>query len=455
MTFTSLVFLVRFLPAALLLYFICPSVIRNWLLILLSILFYAWGDVTGTAVLASVTLLGYLFGRVLSGSEGKKRTIMLASGLICVIGCLLVFKYTGFVSGILSGLGVPISRIDLPSIPGISFFSFTVAAYLIDVYRGDTEVCLNVSDYLLYVLFFPKLLMGPITRFPDLSGQIHDHSVTSEDLEDGALLFVKGLAKKVILADGISGLWEEVRGIGFSSASSLLCWAGIAAFSLEIYFDFSGYSDMALGLGRFFGFSLPENFHTPYSSVSITEFWRRWHITMGQWFRDYVYIPLGGNRCSRLRNLLNLLAVWLLTGLWHGAALNFILWGFYYFLILALERLFLHGFLEKNRLFGHIYTVFVTLIGWALFAVDDLSSLPLLMTRLFGGTGGISAFYYLRNYAAISVICLLLCTEQAESLWNRITQRRSVRTLLTLILLALSIAYIIGSTYHPFMYAQF
>jgi alginate O-acetyltransferase complex protein AlgI len=259
----------------------------------------------------------------------------------------------------------------------------------------------------------------------------------------------------VILADSISALWAEVNELGFAGSSSLLCWAGLAAFSLEIYYDFSGYSDMATGLARFFGFKLPENFRTPYSSVSITEFWRRWHITMGQWFRDYVYIPLGGSRCSTLRNLLNLLVVWLLTGLWHGAAWNFIIWGLYYFIILAVEKLFLYRFLEKNRLIGHIYTIFITLIGWAVFAVDDISDILLLLSRLFGGAGGISAVYYLRNYAVIGILCLLLCTEQAASVWNRVTKRRSVRAVLILILLILSVSYIIGSTYHPFLYAQF
>ena len=297
--------------------------------------------------------------------------------------------------------------------------------------------------------------MGPIVRVKDFRSYLNERTVTSDDLEEGTLMFVKGLAKKVILADGISGLWEEILGLGFSGSSSLLCWAAVTAFSFQIYYDFSGYSDMSLGLARFFGFKLPENFNTPYSSVSITEFWRRWHITMGQWFRDYVYIPLGGNKCGKFRNILNLLIVWLLTGLWHGPSLNFVLWGLYYFIVLSLEKLFLFGFLEKNRLFGHIYLIFVTLIGWSIFAVNDISQIMVLFSRLFGGSGGTGAVYYLRNYGVLFVLCAVLCTEQASDLWKKIISRRSVRAVITLILLALSMAYIIGSTYHPFLYAQF
>lgn len=455
MAFTSTVFLVRFLPAALLFYYICPSRMRNWLLIIFSILFYAWNGIISLAVLLAVAVLGYFSAWAISASEGKKKKTFLVLSLICIIGCLVAFRYTRPFTEFLSQSGVPVPRIDLPAVAGISFFTFTIIGYLIDVYSGRSEVCLIVSDYLLFVLLFPKLIMGPIVRIKDLSEGLSNRAVTSEDLEEGALLFVKGLAKKAILADSISSLWSDVNEIGFSASSGFLCWTAVAAFSFQLYFDFSGYSDMALGLGRFFGFKLPENFRTPYSSVSVTEFWRRWHITMSQWFRDYIYIPLGGNRCSPLRNALNLLIVWLLTGLWHGFSLNFVLWGLYYFLILLLERIILHKFLENNRLIGHIYTFFVTFLGWTLFAVNDTGKLITLFSRLFMGTGGISAIYYLRNYGVLLVLCLFLCTDQAADLWKRLSDRRSSRTAITLILLALSIAYIIGSTYHPFLYAQF
>ena len=455
MSFGSLVFLVRFLPVSLLLYYICPRRFRNILLAVLSLFFYAWGDMTGLAVLAGTAVVGYAAALLITKSTGAKRKLVLAAGLVLVLGCLAVFKYTDLVLNTISAAGVSVSPLGLIAPAGISFFSFTVAGYLIDVYKDDSDFCRSVPEYLVFVTFFPKLLMGPIVRYSEMKDALSERSVTSEDLEQGAVRFAAGLAKKVILADSIASLWNEVTGTGFENASCLLCWTGILAFGLQLYYDFSGYSDMALGLGRFFGFSLPENFRTPYSSVSATEFWRRWHITMGGWFRQYVYFPLGGSRCSRLRNIFNILAVWALTGIWHGASWNFLLWGLFYFVVLVIEKQFLLKFLENHRFIGHIYLIFITLIGWSLFAVTDLTQIPLFFSRLFGGTGGVSAAYFLRNYAVLLVICLLLCTDQAAAVWKKITERRGLRSAAVLILLILCLAYITDSTYRPFLYAQF
>jgi len=455
MSFGSLVFLVRFLPVTLLLYYLCPSSWRNILLAGASLVFYAWGDPQGLIILLCVAAIGYLAAWGISASSGGARKAVLAAGLTAVLGFLFVFKYADFLLSTAASLGAPHISLELSTPAGISFFTFTVAGYLIDVYKAEDEACMNVPKYLVFVSFFPKLLMGPIVRYREIRDSLDQRTVTSDDMEQGAFTFVSGLAKKVILADGISGLWAEVKAIGFSSSSALLCWTGIAAYALQLYFDFSGYSDMASGLGRFFGFSLPENFRTPYSSVSVTEFWRRWHITMGLWFRQYVYFPLGGSRRGRFRNILNLLAVWALTGLWHGAAWNFVLWGLFYFAVLVLEKQFYLGFLEKNRLIGHIYTIFITLIGWTLFAVETPSQIPVLLSRMFAGSGGVSAAYYLRNYGVLMALCIVLCTEQAASLWKKLGERRSFRWGAVLVLLILSIAYITGSTYQPFLYAQF
>ena len=455
MSLGSLVFLVRFLPVSILLYYICPVMFRNTLLALLSLIFYAWGDITGLAVLLSVAAAGYLAAWGIRSSAGFWKKLILISGLVAVFGCLAFFKYTDFILETLASFGVPVSPIGVTAPAGISFFSFSAAAYLIDVYNDTSQFCASVPDYLLFISFFPKLLMGPITRISDIKDALKSRTVTSNDLEQGTAEFITGLTKKVILADGISGLWNEVSEIGFERSSCLLCWLAVLAFGLQLYYDFSGYSDMASGIARFFGFSLPENFRTPYSSVSATEFWRRWHISMGGWFRQYVYFPLGGSRCGKLRNIFNLFAVWALTGLWHGASWNFVLWGLFYFVLLVLEKFIYLGFLESHRLIGHIYLVFITLIGWSLFAVRDLSGIPVLFSRLFGGSGGLSAGYFLRNHAVMLVMCVLLRTEQAASVWKKLMSRRGFRSAAVLVLLALCLAYITGSTYHPFLYAQF
>ena len=455
MSFSSLAFLIRFFPAVILLYYVCPARFRNVFLIMSSLFFYAWGDLKGLIFLAAASAVGYLGHILIKKTEGRKKTAVFVLSLVCVLGMLVVFKYTGLVTQTLNGFGAPLPVISFLPPAGISFFCFTIASFLIDSYRNELEGDPSLIEYLLYVTFFPKLLMGPIVRFREMNAQLSDRTVSSDDLERGALLFVRGLAKKVILADNISALWKDVCEIGFAASSSLLCWVGIIAFAFQLYYDFSGYSDMAMGISLFFGFSIPENFTTPYSSVSVSEFWRRWHITMGAWFRQYVYFPLGGSRCSRLRNVLNLFAVWALTGLWHGASWNYLLWGLFYFVILTLEKNLYGSFLEKNRLIGHVYTTFITLIGWTLFAVTDLSEIPVIFSRMFAGTGGVSALYYLRNYAVLLVVCLLLCTQQASKVWDKLVSNRTARAVATVVLILLSLAYITDSTYQPFLYAQF
>lgn len=459
MSFSSFVFLIRFLPVALVLYYLFPHKGRNALLVLLSLFFYTWGDPKSLPALLLIAAVGY--GASLYVSKDRKgRKAVFLCGLLLILGSLGFYKYLGFFVSILNsmilehfGVGITVRSFAAPL--GISFFAFTTSGYLIDVYKGDTEVCKNPIDYLLFIAFFPKLLMGPIVRYQDISDQIQNRVIYVSQLENGAFRFVKGLAKKVLLADTIAVLWNEVSTLGYSEVSTPFAWLGVLAYSFQLYYDFSGYSDMAIGLGNLFGFRIPENFRFPYSSISATEFWRRWHITMGSWFKQYVYFPLGGSRCSKKRMMFNTFAVWALTGLWHGAAWNFILWGIFYFILLMLEKNFYLEFLNKHRLIGHIYTIFITLIGWSIFAVSDFPSLFSLLQKMFSFSGGISCLYSLRNYFVLLLLCAVFCTETCEVLVEKLQKKTWFRLAATVILLVLSIAYMTDATYQPFLYAQF
>ena len=453
MSFSCFTFLFTFLPCMLLLYFLVPAGFRNFLLIIGSFFFYAWGDPSGLPCLIGISAAGYLSVLVMTRKE-KYRKPALIAGLVLILGWLCVCKYTAFLFENLNALGLGLSIPEIKSPAGISFFAFTAAGFVIDAYTGRFPLP-DVESYLTFITMFPKLLMGPIVGYEDLSAQIRRREITGEKLEKGAFLFAEGLFKKAVIADNIVGLWDEVQSIGFESCSSALSWLGVIAFSLELYFDFSGYSDMASGLASMFGFELPENFHTPYSSVSVTEFWRRWHITMGAWFRNYVYFPLGGSRCSAARRTLNILAVWILTGLWHGSAWNFVLWGLYHFAILSLEKRYYLKWLEKHRFAGHIYTLFAEAVGWSIFAVSDLPELSALLISMFSFSSGVSSLYYLRNYGVLLLLSVIFSTEQAEDLLRKLSGKTALRLILTLVMIVISIAYITDSTYTPFLYAQF
>lgn len=459
MSFSSFVFLIRFLPLALILYYIVPDKVKNPLLVVLSLIFYTWGDPKSLPVLLAIAAAGYIFSLLIEKSKKGKKAFLVA-GLILVLGSLAFYKYLGFIvtnlnTLIFEKLNIGLSVPRLASPLGISFFAFTTASYIIDVYKGVSNACRNVVDYLLYITFFPKLLMGPIMRYKDFEPQLHDRVIFESQLEKGALRFVKGLAKKVLLADSVSALWNEVSSLGYENVSTPFAWLGILAYTLQLYYDFSGYSDMALGLASMIGFTLPENFNYPYSSKSATEFWRRWHMTMGEWFKQYVYFPLGGSRCSRSRMMLNTFVVWALTGLWHGAAWNFVLWGIFYFILLMLEKNFYLEFLNKHPFIGHIYTIFVTLVGWSLFAVSDFTSLFALLKKMFVFSGGYSCLYSLRNYGVLLIVCSVLSLEKAGKIFNRLSSKTWFRLATAIVLLLLSLAYMTDATYQPFLYAQF
>ena len=459
MSFSSFVFLIRFLPLALILYYLVPEKAKNLLLVVLSLFFYTWGDPKSLPALIAVAAVGYIC-TVTMEKAGKAKKALLISGLLLVLGSLAFYKYLSFIVSNMNTLifeplnmGLTVSHYAAPL--GISFFAFTTAGYIIDVYKGESSPCKNIVNYLLYICFFPKLLMGPIMRYKDFEPQIKNRKISAYQLEAGAFRFVKGLAKKVLLADTVSALWNEVTTLGYDKVSTPFAWLGVLAYSLQLYYDFSGYSDMAIGLGEMFGFTLPENFLFPYSSTSATEFWRRWHITMGGWFRQYVYFPLGGSRCSKSRMMFNTFVVWALTGLWHGAAWNFVLWGIFYFILLMLEKNIYLDYLNKHPVAGHLYLVFVTLIGWSLFAVSDFSALASLLKKMFIFSGGYSALYSLRNYGVLLVICIICSTEQFGAVIKRLSSKAWFRLVATIVLLLLSLAYMTDATYQPFLYAQF
>ncbi|MBQ3404374.1 MAG: MBOAT family protein, partial [Oscillospiraceae bacterium] len=372
MVFSSTVFLCGFLPAVLIIYYLCPLCVRNLFLLVASLIFYAWGEPVYVLIMLFTILFDYGAGLLIEKAEGgAKRKALLALTVIVNLGILCFFKYTDFAietANSLFGTAVSYMRLALPI--GISFYTFQTLSYVVDVYRGNVRAQHRIVDFAMYVTMFPQLIAGPIVRYSDIEHQLSGREVTAERFSKGVFRFIIGLGKKVLLANQIGLLWDEVYALG-GDMSALTAWLGALAFTFQIYFDFSGYSDMAVGIGGMLGFDFPENFRYPYESKSITEFWRRWHMTLGTWFREYLYIPLGGNRKGIARQILNLLIVWSLTGLWHGAGWNFVLWGLYFFVILVAEKLFLLMLLQRcPKWVGHVYALLLIILGWVIFACD-------------------------------------------------------------------------------------
>ena len=395
MVFSSLLFLFRFLPITFLIYYLVPFRFKNTVLFLASLFFYTWGEPKFFPVMLISIGVNYVAGLLMERYDQRPqlRRICFWLAFAITLGFLLFFKYTNFFVGninALFGTSLPLlssTEFHLPL--GISFYTFQILAYTIDVYRRKIKVEHNLIDFGAFVVLFPQLIAGPIVLYPDISKEMKHRTITLAQVEEGVGLFIMGLGSKILLADTVGALWTEVQTLGFANVSTPLAWMGLLAYTFQIYFDFSGYSLMAIGLGRMLGFYFPQNFNYPYISKSITEFWRRWHITLSSWFRDYVYIPLGGNRVKRSRQFFNIFVVWFLTGFWHGAAWNFIFWGLYFFVLLMIEKSFLLKHLEKSRVLSHIYLIFLVMLGWALFAISDLSTLGELFGRLFSLKGGI------------------------------------------------------------------
>jgi alginate O-acetyltransferase complex protein AlgI len=466
MVFSSTIFLCVYLPLVLLGYYICPKKGRNLFLLIASLVFYAWGEPKYVFLMMFSILINYLFGRLMDKHrENKKRLkLLLVLSVVIDLGLLSVFKYTDFIITNINSLfdaGFDLLNIALPI--GISFYTFQAMSYTIDVYRDDVRVQKNIIDFGMYITMFPQLIAGPIVRYSDVQDQLAERSVTTADFSEGVMRFAVGLGKKVLLANQMGAVWSDIYALG-GDVSALMAWIGAAAYTFQIYFDFSGYSDMAIGLGRMFGFKFPENFRYPYQSVSITDFWRRWHITLSTWFKEYLYIPLGGNRRGLARQALNLLIVWTLTGFWHGAGWNFVMWGLYYFVILFIEKLFLLKALDKlPKFFRHVYALLLIAIGWVIFASDDVSVLLPYLGSLFGAngvTGGMDV-YTLVTKAVLIVICCIASTALPKRVFVSCTDALGektgfvIKSVLSLALLALSMIFLIGDSYNPFLYFRF
>ena len=463
MLFSSVTFLYAFLPVVLVGYALLPRQARNLWLLLTSVVFYAFGEPRWVVLLLLCALSGWCFGLLMErfrGGRGAK--IALACGLILDLGLLAFFKYADFLVetvNALTGAAVPLPGIPLPL--GISFFTFQAMSYLIDVYRGTARAERSLISFATFLCLFPQLVAGPIVRYTDVSAELRSRTSTWETTAEGLRRFVCGLAKKVLLANALGELCAIFRDSGDKSVA--FYWLYAAAFSLQIYFDFSGYSDMAIGLGRIMGFRFPENFNYPYISASITEFWRRWHMTLSGWFRDYVYIPLGGSRVSRGRWAVNLAAVWLLTGLWHGAAWNFVLWGGLYGVLLVAEKFWLGGLISRlGPVVPRLYVALVTMLGFVLFNADGLSGVRADLSGLFGA-GGLPLWsgetgYYFSSYAILLVLALVGATPWPRRLYRRLEHCRGTAVVEPVVLtavLVLCTAALVDGSFNPFLYFRF
>ena len=458
MVFSSNVFLLIFLPLVLIVYYLLPARLRNLGLLIASLLFYAWGEPIYIFIMLFSTVFDYSNGILIERFEDKPRAkrLILALSIVVNLGMLCFFKYTDFaIEAVNSITGLGISTLNLALPIGISFYTFQTLSYTIDVYRGTVKAQHNLIAFGMYVSMFPQLIAGPIVRYADIEKQLLNRKLKADEIANGIFRFVIGLAKKVLIANQVGAVWEEISSIG--NVPTLTAWIGATAFMLQIYFDFSGYSDMAIGLGKMLGFELLENFNYPYESKSVTEFWRKWHISLGTWFREYLYIPLGGNRKGTPRQILNLFVVWFLTGLWHGAGWNFIIWGIYFFVILVLEKLVLKNLLEKlPSVVGHIYTLLVVLFSWVIFACDNMELFGNYVRSLFGFNGFMNdmSLYYLYTNAIILIIGAVLSTSLLKRLLSKLSSF-GIKATITIILYAVCIMFVATESYNPFLYFRF
>ncbi|WP_301913861.1 MBOAT family O-acyltransferase [Ruminococcus bromii] len=464
MVFSSLVFLFAYLPITLLAYYLVPRQGRNIFLFIVNLIFYGWGEPKLVLLMVFNIFFNYIGGWLVDKyrADAKKKKLFLILTCVLDIGILAVFKYTGMITetlNMLPFLNIPELQISLPI--GISFYTFQTMSYVIDVYRDDAPVSKNFINFGTYVALFPQLIAGPIVRYRDVAEQLVNRRETLEMFTRGVKLFMVGLAKKVIIANTMGTLTTNI--FATTDENGVVgTWVGMIAYTFQIYFDFSGYSDMACGLGNMLGFEFLKNFNYPYIAKSITDFWRRWHISLSTWFKEYVYIPLGGNRKGVKRQILNLLIVWGLTGLWHGAAYNFVLWGLYYGLLLILEKFVLKKFLDRLPSFvQHIYTLFIVIIGWGLFYFTDVGQLGEFMVDLFNFGNGIcgnQAFNLIMSNLPMLIIAAVASTPLAAMLYNRFEHTRFMwvpETLYCMGVLAVSTASLVNQSYNPFLYFRF
>ena len=460
MIFSNIFFMFRFLSVVLLIYYIVPYKYKNAVITIASLVFYSWGEVKYFPIMIASTIVDFCSSNYIEKHRGdiKKMKRGLACSVMFNLGSLMFFKYTDFfISNINSfaGTSIPLLRIPLPL--GISFYTFQTMSYTIDVYREKVPAEKNIVNFSAFVTMFPQLIAGPIVLYSDIREKLNTHEgrITLDGINEGIKLFIFGLGKKVLIANNVGALWTDIETMGFGVVSTPLAWLGIIAYSLQIYFDFSGYSLMAIGLGKMLGFDFPQNFNLPYISKSVTEFWRRWHMTLSGWFREYVYIPLGGNRKGLKRQILNMLVVWFLTGFWHGADWNFMLWGLYYFVLLAVEKMFLLDWLKKHPIPARVYTLLTIAVGWAIFYITDLGMLGGFIVKMFSASGGVAVGYYFRNYFVSILIGILCSTPLTTKFYDKYKNNTLVMIPVLTVIFLLSVAYLVDSTYNPFIYFRF
>lgn len=454
MLFSGLTFLYYFLPAVLMLYFLVPDRLKNGVLLLSSLFFYAWGEPRYVLLMLFAIALFYICGQGIGSAGQGMKKIWLMISIVLGAAMLVVFKYADFFLGSwnsLTGMQLPLTKLALPI--GISFYTFQCMSYTVDVYRGRAQPQKNLIDFGTYVSLFPQLIAGPIVRYTDVERELRNRTHSLENVHLGLRRFLFGLGKKVLLANQFGELTALYRSTGEKSV--LFCWLYGVAFALHIYFDFSGYSDMAIGLGRVFGFHFPENFDYPYLSRSITEFWRRWHMTLGGWFRDYVYIPMGGNRVSKGRWVMNILTVWMLTGLWHGASWNFVLWGLVFAFFLLLEK-WIPGLKKLPAPWNHLYVLLTVMLSFVLFNGENLAQVAQDLSGMFGLAGlppvTTESVYYLRSFGPLFLIGILGATPLPKRLGQKWT---ALEVPAMVLLLLLSTAYLVDGSFNPFLYFRF
>lgn len=461
MVFSSLLFLFLFLPAVLTLYYCSPRRIRNLILFVTSLFFYAWGEPVYIVIMLVSTLTDYFFGLLLDkpSLSATKRKGVVALSVVVNLTLLSYFKYADFLIdniNALFGTAIPLTELPLPI--GISFYTFQSMSYIIDVYRGTAKAQRNWIDFAAYVSLFPQLVAGPIVKYSTVAEQLNDRTESIELFAEGIRRFTIGLAKKVLLANNIGLLWTTISSSNPESLPMLTAWLGIIAFAFQIYFDFSGYSDMAIGLGLMFGFRFNENFNKPYTSQSITDFWRRWHISLGSWFREYVYIPLGGNRHGLLKQARNILIVWLLTGFWHGASWNFILWGLYFGVILMIEKWWgLKLLAALPRWIRHVYAIILILIGWVLFAFETPALIGSYLSAMAGFNDqplwNAETGYFFYTNAVLLVVLVIASLPKRQ--WTKTNELSLLHLVWYGFLFFLAVAYLVDATFNPFLYFRF
>lgn len=465
MVFSSLTFLYAYLPIVMAVYFLVPMRFRNLVLLIVSLFFYGWGEPVYVVVMVASITINWLFGKAIAATRDDRRDSSKKWLTACMVFNLLLlgfFKYWDFFAENLIRLGIHLIKplhLGLPI--GISFYTFQTMSYPIDLYRRETDPQKSLVSFGAYVCMFPQLIAGPIVRYTDIAAQLNERILSNDKFYQGVQRFMVGLAKKVLLANSAGAVYESINALAVSQQSALTAWIGAVCYTFQIYYDFSGYSDMAIGMGKMLGFDFLENFNYPYISRTVTEFWRRWHMSLSYWFRDYVYISLGGNRKGVRRQIINLMIVWLLTGFWHGASWNFVLWGVLYGVVLIIEKLFLLHHLEKAPAFvGHLYTMVLVILNWMIFAHTDLGQAFSYIGMMFGSTGRFAdglTLFYLRDNIVLLIICVIASTPVAATRFNILKKGKGqwLVPVLTAAGLIACTAFIVDASYNPFLYFRF